>query len=68
VDLWQAVHEFTRYFGDDASNVTELFDKAQSALQHSTFSQYKENLSKAVVERNQEKLDHVIYEVSKFSD
>ena len=64
-DLWQAVHEFTRYFGDDHDNdETGLFKEAQTALRASTFSQYKINLVAAVDERSQEKLDHVIYEVS----
>ena len=63
VELWQAVHEFIRYFGNDSSD--EVFVLAKEALHESTFTQYRENLASALAERNQEKLHHVLYEVSK---
>ena len=61
--MWQAVHEFSRYFGEEDGE-SGLYLRAKKALRDATFVQYKENLRSAVAERNQDKLEHVLYEVS----
>jgi len=65
VQLWKSLNEFERYFGDDNLNVNqrEIVHSARDALCIQTAAQHQLNLAKAIRNRNEETLSHVIYQV-----
>nr|CAB3262970.1 uncharacterized protein LOC100186042 [Phallusia mammillata] len=64
-DLWQALCEFRRYFGDGDLSKDEklLLNTAQEMLRKRTADQYVDNLKTALKQRNVETLEHLLYQI-----
>ncbi|XP_078493289.1 uncharacterized protein LOC144748794 [Ciona intestinalis] len=69
-DMWRAVHEFTRYIGEESLNQNELqlLNEARTNLKLVTIQQYKENLTSAIKQRNIDILENILYQIENESE